>query len=244
MFQYGFPVVDQAGSLLANQDNMSAMEIYNVVRVDDPLEIDGNWDKAMWQNVEVISINQFLWTVPGFRPFTQAKMIYDDEFLFAIFRVQDRYVRCMVQEYNGPVYTDSCVELFFSPDVRLPERYFNLEVNCGGIPLMYYNIIPRVDRIVLDVEDIKKIEIAHSLPRKVFSEIVEDITWTIEYKIPFSMLEKYSEITRPQKGVIWRVNLFKIAQEGSNPHYASWSKIDSEVRDFHVPDFFGKFKFH
>ena len=52
-------------------------------------------------------------TIPEFRPAVKAKMTYDDENLYVIFRVQDRYVRCITKDFNGPVWEDSCVEFFF-----------------------------------------------------------------------------------------------------------------------------------
>ena len=79
--------------------------------------------------------------IPKFYPVVRAKMMYDRDNLYVIFRVEDRYVRCVTREFNGPVWDDSCVELFFSPDSGAPSKYFNLEINCGGTPLMYYNIL-------------------------------------------------------------------------------------------------------
>jgi hypothetical protein len=144
---------------------------------------------------------------------------------------------------NGEVWNDSCVELFFSPDMNAPLKYFNLEINCGGTPLMHYNNIPRKEYVVLEPVDIEKIEIAHSLTLPMLHEITDPITWTIEYKIPFALLEKYSAITRPAPGVVWKANFYKIAGMGSNPHYLTWSLVKNALPDFHLPEFFGTISF-
>ena len=122
-------------------------------------------------------------------------------------------------------------------------RYFNLEINCGGTPLMHYNIIPRKEVENLKIEDIEKIEIAHSLPQIVDPEIREKITWTLEYRIPIDVLRKYSNITQPKAGIIWRGNFYQCGDKTSNPHYLTWSIVDNNKPDFHLPQFFGILKF-
>jgi hypothetical protein len=211
--------------------------VYSVSRLQQSMTIDGNWDKPQWRDIQALTIDNFIREKPRFRPVAQAKMTYDDENVYVIFRVQDRYVRTITTAIGGPVWKDSAVEFFFAPDANLPQTYFNLEVNCGGTPLLGY----RPSRPA--VEDIERIEIAHSLPRVVDPEITEPVTWTVEYRIPFVMLEKYSRVTRPKQGVEWRANFYKIAENNSNPHYAAWSVIDHPKPNFHLPQFFGTLKF-
>jgi hypothetical protein len=217
--------------------------IYNVHRLNQSMKIDGDWDKPQWQSIKVIEINNFMGDMPAFHPKAKAKMMYDDENLYLIFHVEDRYVRCITSTSNGPVYEDSCVEFFFSPDVISPLKYFNLEINCGGTPLMRYNTVPRKEYISMQDVDFKQIEIAHSLPRIVDPEISEPVTWTIEYRLPLIMLEKYSKITKPEKGVSWRANFYKIAEKGSNVHFLTWSLVENPKPDFHLPQFFGRIEF-
>jgi len=207
------------------------------------MKIDANWHKKQWENIGAVDITNYMGTVPEFHPEVKAKMMYDDKNLYVIFQVHDRYVRCITNNFNGPVWEDSCVEFFFSPDNNLPERYFNLEINCGGTPLMHYNIIPGKDVTMITLEDIKMIEIAHSLPMLVDPEISEPVTWTIEYRIPLILLEKYSKVTHPKSGIAWRANFYKIAENCSNPHYITWSVVENLKPNFHKPQFFGLLKF-
>ena len=217
--------------------------IYEVSKLQEPMQIDGNWNKPQWQNTEALEIINYMGETPEFRPLVKAKMKYDSESLYLIFEVKDRYVRCVTQEINGPVWEDSCVEFFFSPDTNLPEQYFNLEINCGGTPLMRYNIIPRKETKILDVEDIRKIKIAHSLPAIVNPELTKNVTWIIEYKIPVEILCKYSNVTYPKEGIIWRANFYKIAKKSSNPHFITWSVVKNAKPDFHLPQYFGQLIF-
>jgi Carbohydrate-binding family 9 len=227
----------------SNETRMKKESVYNVTRLKQPMKIDGKWDKPQWQNIPVIDIINYMGSIPKFRPEVQAKMMFDEENIYVIFHVEDKYVRCLTKDYNGPVWEDSAVEFFFAPDSGLPNRYFNLETNCGGTPLMHYNLVPRKESKELEIGDIKKIEIAHSLPQIIDPEMSDPVTWTLEYRIPLAILEKYSGVTRPEKGVEWRANFYKIAENNSNPHYITWSVVENNKPDFHLPQFFGKLKF-
>lgn len=218
---------------------------YKVVRLNKPLKIDADWDKPQWKKVKPIELKNYMGEIPSFQPKTEAKMMYDEKNVYVIFRVKDRYVRSLVREYNGNVSGDSCVEFFFAPDSDKPERYFNLEINAGGTPLLFYVTTPWTEFVKLDSSEISQIEIAHSLPSIVDPEITEPVTWTIEYRIPLPVLEKYSNVTIPGPGVTWKANFYKTAGRinTSNPHYITWSPVDHPKPNFHLPQFFGTLKF-
>lgn len=205
--------------------------------------IDANWNKPQWLGVESIIIDNNLGAVPKYTPVTNVKMQYDDENIYLIFKVQDNFVKCTRTEINSDVYNDACVELFFSPVLAKPDEYFNFEVNSGGIAMLRYNYIPRESFKMVDVADIQKIEIAHSLPAIIAKEIKEPVEWTLEAKIPFSVLAKYADIAYPKSGVSWRANFYKTATTTSNPHYITWAKIINQKIDFHQPKYFGDLKF-
>ncbi len=222
---------------------MNSSSVYDVARLAGRMAIDGNWEKPGWQNAKPLALSNYMGALPAFRPVVHTKMMYDDENLYVIFRVEDQFVRCVTNMPNGPVWEDSCVEFFFSPDIYLPEKYFNLEINCGGTPLMHYNIVPRKEIIEVSVEDLSKIEIAHSMPEMVDPEIKEPVIWIVEYKIPVSILKKYSAVTNPGPEVEWKANFYKCAEKNSNPHFITWSVVKNDKPDFHLPQFFGLLKF-
>lgn len=203
----------------------------------------GNRVTPAWKDIEAIPVNKRMGEAPLFVPETQVKMACDEDHLYVFFRVIDRYVRCRITECNGPVYEESAVEFFFSPDPEYPDRYFNLEINAGGTPLMRYNDFRLKQHRFLKVDDIRKIEISHSLPRIVDPEMAGPLTWTIECKIPLRMLENYAKIIRPQPGVAWRANFYKIAEKGTNVHFLTWSEVVNPFPDFHLPEFFGTLRF-
>jgi hypothetical protein len=226
-----------------NETMIKKESVYKIARLMQPMKIDADWDKPQWKNVQPVEITNYMGNMPGFKPEAKAKMMYDNDNIYVIFQVKDRYVRCLTKEINGPVWEDGAVEFFFAPDIKEPLLYFNLETNCGGTPLMHYNLVPRKESKVLSNEDIRKVEIAHTLPQIIDPEMKEPVTWTLEYRIPLAMLEKYSMITHPEKGVEWKANFYKIAENSSNPHYITWALVENDKPDFHKPEFFGKLIF-
>lgn len=231
-----------AGTLLAQHDAGTANpdRVYKISKFKRPVTIDGDWNKREWRSVKPIMVNNPITIQPHFIPVVKAKMAYDESNVYLIYQVQDRYVRSVTTQIGGPVWKDSAVEFFFSPDSNLPANFFNFEINCGGTPLMGYRSTPRVR---IDTMDIKKIEIAHSMPKTVEKEISEPVIWTVEFRIPLDMLEKYSKVTRPGRGVIWRGNFYKIAEITSNPHFMTWAEIAPPEKSFHSPQFFGRLQF-
>ena len=212
---------------------------YKIVEIKKPIVIDGNLEKESWKKIQAIEIKNFIGQIPNFHPKVKVKSAYDKSNIYLIFSVFEPNIKCVQTQINSAVYEDSCVEFFFAPDLNFPNRYFNLEINCGGTALMRYYTIPRNEFTEIKISEIEKIEIAHSLPKVIENEILEPTIWTIECKIPFEILKNYCDFTIPKTGAKWKVNLYKVAPKSTNPHYISWSKIDRIKPDFHLPEFFG-----
>jgi hypothetical protein len=213
--------------------------VYTVARVDEPIAVDGTWDKACWKPIVPLSLDYSMGEKPAHRPRTEAKLAYDEHNLYVIFRVEDRYVRSVTTELHGPVCTDSCVEFFFTPEKDKSAGYMNLEINCGGTVLFFHQLARNRNITRVAASDCEQIEIAHSLPQIVDPERTEPTTWTVEYRLPLSVVAKYHALTAPASGVIWRANFYKCADNTSHPHWLTWSRVERSTPDFHRPEFFG-----
>jgi hypothetical protein len=88
--------------------NKTDENIYQVQPLKTAIEIDGDWDKEVWKKVEAIEIVHRMGADPAFIPKTKAKLLYDEEYIYGIFKVEDRYVQIKVQVIIGAVSTDSC----------------------------------------------------------------------------------------------------------------------------------------
>jgi hypothetical protein len=215
---------------------------YQVRKVVEPVTIDGGWNKGPWAKTPALDIELYMGDKPSHQPKTQAKVLYDDEAIYVTFRVEDRYVRA-IAAHQGNVCRDSCVEFFFTPGTCVEKGYFNLEMNCGGTMLFHHQIVPRSGGAELVRSDCDKITVYHSLPQTVEPEIKEPTMWTVQYRMPVDILEKYSEVVRPAKGVVWRANFYKCGDSTSHPHWLTWAKVERPKPDFHVPECFGELIF-
>ncbi len=218
-------------------------ETYSVRRVDQLVEIDAIWDKGPWVDIDPISVDQFMGARPTHFPEVQVKLAYDSAAIYVIFRVVDQYVCARKEQHQERVCEDSCVEVFFTPGEDINAGYFNLEMNCGGTVFFHHQKGRNLADVAVDTGDLQHLKIAHSLPKKIAPEIPTKTTWVVEYRLPFSILAKYTPVTIPKSGAIWRANFYKCADESSHPHWLTWAPINKIEPDFHRPEFFGELIF-
>jgi len=216
--------------------------IYKIKPVSEPVTINADWNKKIWKDTEAKKLINYMGDKPSHFPDTEVKVRYDDKNIYVIFRVKDQYVRAVAKENGGRVWEDSCVEFFFTPGSDIKRGYFNLETNCKGIFLMNHGINSE-ERSSIDKEDFSKITIAHSLTKNVETEITEPITWTIEYCVPYTLLEKYMKVDKPGKGTQWRANFYKCGDKTSHLHWLTWAPVINPTPKFHIPEYFGWLEF-
>ena len=142
----------------------SASLRHAVLKVSVPPTIDARWDKSPWTSVEPVSLEHHMGESPRHFPKTRAKVAYDDDALYVIFRVEDQYVRAVTTNYQGPVYQDSCVEFFFTPGGEVSAGYFNLEMNCGGTALFCFQKAKGKGVVRIPATDFDRVRVAHSMP--------------------------------------------------------------------------------
>ncbi len=199
----------------------------------------------VWSEVEPVSVGNFLPESSPHRPQTLIRLVYDAQGLHGQFQVEDRFVRCVRTEYGSEVWKDSCVEFFVEPK---PGRgYFNFEFNSGGTFLVNHIVDPTHTAegfrafVRLPEAVARPGRVRPSLPLVVNPEITEAVTWTLEFFIPFTLLEKYVGRLGEVAGQTWRGNFYKCAEENSHPHWAAWSPVDEF--NFHRPHCFGELLF-
>jgi len=205
----------------------------------------GLWNGDIWRNVPALEVGNFRQEGSTHRPQTLCKLLYDQERLYGIFRVDDQYVRSVNTEFQSDVYKDSCVEVFLQP--KSTGGYFNFEFNCGGALLASYVIDPtrvsgRVTQCLpLTLDDDRQIQRYHNLPIVVEPEIVAKQIWFLEFSIPFAVLTKFAGPLGEIAGQTWRGNFYKCGNETSHPHWGAWSTV--QELNFHLPECFGRITF-
>ena len=226
--------------------------VYSVQRAAVAPCGNGQWDSPAWLAAETLEVSRFYPLGSAHRPLTEAKMLYDAEYVYGLFRVQDQYVVCRHAAYQSPVCRDSCVEFFVRP--KPDKGYLNFEMNCGGCLLAsYIEDWTRVrdpkqpdrefaDNVRLPEEAGGQVRVYASMTGPLEEEIAEEIAWHVEFHIPLKVLEQYVGTLGDPRGQEWRANFYKCADESSHPHWGTWSPLDEEL-NFHQPDRFGVIRF-
>jgi len=208
-------------------------------------ELRGLWDGPAWMHADTLELTHFRPEGSKHHPKTSVRLLYTMEGIFGMFRVEDCYIRCVHTRYGDPVYKDSCVEFFVRPKAN--RGYFNFEFNCGGAFLCNYITNPQRTQegfeecVRIPEEDGRLIIAKQSLPAVVDPEIIEPLTWTIEFFIPFDLLEKYVGALGDLRDNEWKANFYKCGDETSHPHWVSWQPVPK--LNFHMPEYFGTIRF-
>lgn len=242
------PIEDTAGPEPLRAGHLregAAMPVLRVVRVATAPCLSAPWDAPPWSSADTAQLTHVRPEGSGHRPRTRVRLLWDDGALYGVFRVEDRWVRCVHTRLNDPVYRDSCVELFLEP---VPGRgYLNFEWNAGGTLLASHVTDPtrtpeglRAAAPLTEVEA-SAIRVRTSLPRVVDPEVSSPLTWTLAFALPFEVLGARVGGVRPRAGDVWRGNVFKCADDSSHPHWISWAPLTA--RNFHLPGCFGALRF-
>jgi hypothetical protein len=222
-----------------------ARSVYTARFASQPPAPDADWDSPAWAGAETLEVCHFRPESSAHRPRTFARLRHSPEGLSSIFRVEDRFVRCVRTEYCSEVWKDSCVEFFAQPK---PDRgHLNFEFNCGGAHLCSHIVNPErtpdgfreFTRIPAEIG--RTVQVRGSLPRVVEPEIAGPVIWTLQFFIPFALFEHYVGPLGALAGQTWRGNFYKCAEDVSQPHWAAWSPVDAF--NFHLPHCFGAIKF-
>jgi len=218
---------------------------YSVHRAPIGPDIDDRWEDASWQPYPALSVAYFRPESSAHRPRTRVRLAWDAQNLYGIFKVEDRFIRCVHTRFQAPVYKDSCVEFFVQP--RPDRGYFNFEFNCGGALLASY--ITDHQRTAdgfaayqpLAADEGGRITMLSSLPRRLDPEIAEARTWQLAFRLPLDVMARYTGPLQVAAGVAWRANFYKCGDETSHPHWAAWHPVDA--LNFHLPHCFGWLRF-
>ena len=172
-----------------------------------------------------------------YAPKVAFRMFHTGDRLLLRFDVEERYTAAHVTEDNGPVWTDSCVEFFISPDGK---SYYNFETNAIGRMLLASRT-SRADAEPASAEVLGSVKRYPTYPAEAFDEREGDNRWSLTLAIPPQALFRHG-IT-DWSGVEARMNLYKCGDNLSHPHFLSRQPIDTPQPDFHRPEFFAAVKF-
>jgi hypothetical protein len=204
---------------------------YIIKKIDSVPEFT-NWCEGPWANAQEAPIEIFHpGSSPRNRPETAVKLLHDSSSIYVFFHVTDPFLLCRYTRFNEPVYTDSCVEFFFSPGGE--DGYFNVETNCLGTQLISHVKAGKAVRFSEEEgNSIKPVPMITGPDQK-----TGKMVWTIGYTLDMELFQKYIPGLIPLSGKKWRGNFYKCGDDLPEAHWASWAPIGPEIQ-FHVPEYF------
>ncbi len=174
------------------------------------------------------------WDEYPYAPEVSFHIAHSDKALAIFFKIKEAHVRAVSLEANGPVWEDSCVEIFLADPAG--EGYFNFETSCIGTSLAAKRR-SRSDADMFGEELMSQIRTIGSLPHEQIDSKGMDQEWTMLKILPFSLLG-LDKAPASLKG-----NFYKCGDGCEQAHFLSWSPIDLPTPDFHCPEFFGEITF-
>jgi hypothetical protein len=173
------------------------------------------------------------WKAFPYTPEVFVKFAATPSHLLLHYHVREKSIRANYTKCNQPVWTDSCVEFFVSPDNK--KTYYNFEFNCIGVPLLRYNIQPHEGPLATP-ELLATILTKSSLGNRPIPLQQGDITWELLIAIPYTCF--FAHTISGLQGQTLFVNSYKCGDELPEPHYLSLFPIQTPEPNFHVPEFF------
>lgn len=186
--------------------------------------------KEQIEQCEKFFINQYMWNSKQ-NPLVYGWMGYvEGEGLFVKMVCEEKNPLRRYYRHNDPVYTDSAMEIFLA----FPEEnqalsnecmYTNFEINANGAMLANYGR-GRKSRCSISEEQFAMTGVKAA---------VEENKWYLEVLFPEKYLKEICDFEEIKKGRSFYCNFYKISESEEILHFGSYSPIESEKPDFHLP---------
>jgi len=178
----------------------------------------------------IFLIDQYQWS-KDYRPqaFGQMALLENYGLIISMTAMESNSLR-RYKEDNDPVYKDSALEAFMDFAPKKPQQnYFNFEMNANGALLSQFGV--KGNR-----EQVQKV----TSYRAVCEATIEKDSWNVLLKIPMELICDLYKREPLNVGDSFTCNFYKISEDPSIEHYASFAPIDSRIPDFHLPQYFAQ----
>jgi len=224
---------------------------YVARKVTGPITIDGKLDEAAWKAAP--STGAFVNTMTGAPagPDTQAKLLWDDKFLYVAFLNADTDIWSSLGKRDDKLWTQEADELMIDADGN-GRGYIELQVAPNGN--LFDTYLPQYRKYEDSLDPKRK---PYSWNSKANVKVTvdgtlnkhddQDKSWTVELALPLEDvkgLDSAAPAPRlpPQLGDVWRLNMFRMDMpQGKGQQAVGWSP--PLVGDFHALDKFGELAF-
>lgn len=187
------------------------------------------------ESCNMFYVDNFMWN-SKMQPKTYGWMGYvEGEGFFIKMVCEEKNPKRTYTQPQDPVCNDSSMEIFLAfpeKDEELTNEcmYTNFEINSNGAMLANYGR-GRKDRNPITEQQYNATGV---------NAVIEDDGWYLEVMYPLEYLRTICDIDGVIEGNHMYCNFYKIAEDKGIEHYGSFSPIDSETPNFHMPVCFAK----
>ena len=218
------------------------MKQLNIKRISIDSNIDCSQLSAIFDrnNIEWNTIDVTNWEQNfPYCPVVRFRIAHNDNNILLNFHVEENDVRAVCDKDNDRSWEDSCVEFFLQPQPPEP-LYYNFEFTCVGFKLIGGGDFG-TDRGRASQEQHARVKTWSSLGANAFGQKHGATTWQLSAIIPLNAL--YLSDIKHLSGRTMKGNFYKCGDLTPNPHFVSWTEIEAEKPQFHLPKFFGCLNF-
>ncbi len=187
-------------------------------------------EKKAIEDCEKFLIDQYMWNSKQ-EPKTYGWMGYlEGKGFFAKIVCEEKNPKRECKKHREMVCKDSAVEIFmaFTEENEVltnDSMYINFEINANGAMYAKYGK-GRKNRVFITEEEYELADIRTS---------IEENRWDVELMIPESFLERICDFDKIKEGKQFYCNFYKIAEDEKLEHYGSFSPVNSDRPNFHLP---------
>jgi hypothetical protein len=220
---------------------------YTVKRAPGPIVLDGKLNDPGW--AEAPLTDKFVIYYNGNDPVyaTQAKMLWDDKYLYVGFINTDKEVWAKTVVWTtGCLCSEEVVEVFIDPDGD-GLNYLECEINpYKAVMDLQLNKEPSKGGTLNYNFTYQDLKIGVTFQGTLNDSTDVDTGWICELAFPFSEISTWAPTMNfpPKNGDMWRLNLYRYNYDRvniKNPELSAWTQTEtSKARGFHAPDRFSR----
>jgi hypothetical protein len=206
-----------------------------LAKASEPIVIDGKADEPAWKKAAVQTAFSSAEGCPEMADSTEAKLIWDDQFLYLFVSSEDADVYSPFTNTDDHLWEHDVVEVFIDADGNR-RGYVELQVNPKNAHFDTWFVVGRPNRD--DTFD------AHMQTQVIVRGTVDnrddgDVGWDVEVAIPLAAARGKDAAMKinvpPKPGDTWRLNVVRADKDRSGKvRAASWNRIGCD--DFHALD--------
>lgn len=183
---------------------------YVAYSTNEPIDIDGtarepSWEKAKWSSdfIDIQGLKK-----PTYR--TRMKMLWDTDYLYFYAQMEEPHIWGTLKQRDTVIFYNNDFEIFIDPDGDTHD-YIEFEMNALNTIWDLFLTEPyRNAGKVLDNWDIQGLKTAVHINGTLNDSTDEDIDWSVEIAMPWSVLTEAHTSKEPPKNDFWRFNFSRV----------------------------------